>query len=356
MSIQLRYCKRFSARDEGFTLDVDLSVPSKGVTAFFGHSGSGKTTLLRCIAGLEEPDLAQLNVNGQNWQAQPAHRRDIGYVFQEASLFPHLSAQRNLDYAIKRSSKAADPALFTRVIDILGIGGLLARFPDKLSGGERQRVAIARALLRSPQLLLMDEPLASLDPARKQEILPYLENIHTQFDTPIFYVSHAIDEVARLADHVVVLHQGSVSAQGEVKRVFARTDLPLHIGDETGVILLGTVVERDTRWRLKRVVFDGGELWLRDGGDAIGRSVRVRVLARDISLALSVDDNTSILNRLATTVTDIIDDEDEAMALIRLTVGSSSLLARVTRRSVAQLGLQPGMPVWAQIKSAAMIR
>ncbi|WP_372750271.1 molybdenum ABC transporter ATP-binding protein, partial [Litorivivens sp.] len=219
-----------------------------------------------------------------------------------------------------------------------------------------QRVAIARALLRSPQLLLMDEPLASLDQARKQEILPYLENIHTQFDIPIFYVSHAIDEVARLADHVVVLHQGSVSAQGEVKSVFARTDLPLHIGDETGVILLGTVVERDTRWRLKRVVFDGGELWLRDSGDAIGRSVRVRVLARDISLALSVDDNTSILNRLATTVTDIIDDEDEAMALIRLTVGSSSLLARVTRRSVAQLGLQPGMPVWAQIKSAAMIR
>lgn len=357
MSIELRFVKHFAGQSGSeFSLDVEQTLPGAGVTALFGHSGSGKTTLLRCIAGLEQPECEMLVIDGQAWHGLPAHRRNIGYVFQEASLFPHLSAHGNLHYAIKRGRNPIDATQFERVVELLGIGKLLQRYPDQLSGGERQRVAIARALLKSPRLLLMDEPLASLDQRRKQEVLPYLENLHEQLEIPIVYVSHSIDEVARLADHVLIMEDGRVSASGDVTEVFARTDLPLHVGDETGVILHGTVAERDEQWHLKRVTFDGGDLWLRDAGDAVGKAVRVRVLARDVSLALSIDDQSSILNRLPVTVSELADDEDEAMLLIRLAAGPSPLLARLTRRSAEHLGLAVGMKVWAQIKSAAMVR
>ena len=357
MSIEFRFVKHFAGQGgPSFSLDVEQTLPRRGVTALFGHSGSGKTTLLRCIAGLETPASEKLLVDGEAWHGLPAHRRNIGYVFQEASLFPHLTAQGNLDYAIKRRNPSIDATPFDRVVEMLGIGQLLRRYPDKLSGGERQRVAIARALLKSPRLLLMDEPLASLDQRRKQDVLPYLENLHEQLEIPIVYVSHAIDEVARLADHVLVMQDGRVTASGEVTEVFARTDLPLHVGDETGVILQGTVAERDDQWHLKRVTFDGGELWLRDAGDALGKAVRVRVLARDVSLALSVEDQSSIVNRLPVTISELAHDEDEAMVLVRLAAGASPLLARLTRRSAEHLGLTVGMKVWAQIKSAAMVR
>lgn len=357
MSIEFRFVKHFAdPAGPTFSLDVEQVLPRRGVTALFGHSGSGKTTLLRCIAGLERPESEKLLVDGESWHGLPAHRRNIGYVFQEASLFPHLTARGNLDYAIRRSRKPVDASQFARVVEMLGIEHFLQRYPDKLSGGERQRVAIARALLKSPRLLLMDEPLASLDQRRKQDVLPYLENLHQQLEIPIVYVSHAIDEVARLADHVLIMQNGSVSASGDVTNVFSRTDLPLHIGDETGVILQGTVAERDDPWHLTRVHFNGGDLWLRDSGDTLGDTVRVRVLARDISLSLSIDDKTSILNRLKCSITEILEDKDEAMALAKLQVGTNTLLARLTRRSVAQLALRPGMTVWAQIKSAAMVR
>ncbi|CAM2067060.1 molybdenum ABC transporter ATP-binding protein [Sulfidibacter corallicola] len=348
------------AKGPAFSLDVDVTVPGNGITIIFGQSGSGKTTFLRCVAGLEKPDRGRLAVNGDIWQSEttflPTHKRPLGYVFQESSLFPHLTAKGNLAYALKRSGSAVTSELYDRVMGIMGIEPVLQRYPDRLSGGERQRVAIARALLIQPRLLLMDEPLASLDAARKQEILPYLERLRSTFDIPVLYVSHAMDEVARLADHTVVLDQGRVVAQGNLTEVFSRIDLPMRFGDETGVVLKGRVVERDTRWHLSRVAFDGGELWVRDGGDALDRWVRVRVLAKDVSLALASHGDTSILNRLPVEVAELSQDQDEAIALVRLKTGPAYLIARVTQRSVHQLKLEPGKRLWAQIKSVAIVR
>ena len=345
---------------QAFALDVDVTMPGDGITAIFGHSGSGKTTFLRCVAGLEKPDLGELEVKGDIWQSRtsfkPTHKRPLGYVFQESSLFPHLTAKGNLDYAIKRSDQPFSSNLYDRVLSVMGITHILPRYPAQLSGGERQRVAIARALLIQPRLLLMDEPLASLDSARKQEILPYLERLRSGFDIPIFYVSHSMDEVAHLADHVLVLEQGKLVAQGKLAEVFSRIDLPLCFGEETGVIITGEVAERDSRWHLVRVAFNGGELWVRDGGDALHQPVRLRVLARDVSLALASHPDTSIVNRLAAEVVEISPDQDEAMALVRLKCGAEYLIARLTQKSVHQLQLQPGKRVWAQIKSVAVVR
>ncbi|MFC6979710.1 molybdenum ABC transporter ATP-binding protein [Microbulbifer taiwanensis] len=269
---------------------MNTVLPGRGITAIFGRSGSGKTTLLRCFAGLQQADRARLVVGGETWQDEglslPTHKRPLGYVFQEASLFPHLSARGNLDYAIKRAGAECPGELIERVVSLMGIGPVLDRFPGQMSGGERQRVAIARALLIRPRLLLMDEPLASLDTARKQEILPYLERLRSEFDMPILYVSHSIDEVARLADHLLMLDGGRVAAQGDMPEMLSRLDLPLRLGEETGVVLEGRVLERNEQWHLARVGFAGGELWLRDGGDALDRQIRVRILARDVSLAL----------------------------------------------------------------------
>lgn len=344
---------------DSFSLDVDIVIPKSGITAIFGHSGSGKTTLLRCIAGLEKAEQGQLTVNGEDWQSNSCfvatHKRPIGYVFQEASLFSHLNAEANLNYAIKRSMAAFDKTLYQRVIDIMGINAILKRYPSQLSGGERQRVAIARALLIQPKVLLMDEPLAALDSARKQEILPYLERLRTNFELPILYVSHSKDEVARLADHVVVLEQGKVMAQGELTQVFSRIDLPMHFEQDSGAIIKAQVVERDSKWHLMRVAFNGGELWLRDSGEEIEQQVRIRVLARDVSLTLTCQRDSSIQNKLPVEVVEIVDDEDQAMSLIRLKLGNEFIIARITRRSVALLQLAIGNKIWAQIKSVAIV-
>lgn len=351
---------RFLLSDSGFTLDVDLQLPGRGVTAIFGHSGSGKTTLLRCVAGLQRADQGVLSVNGRVWQDSnhwlPAHQRPLGYVFQEASLFPHLSALGNLRYAQQRADPQASVVSFDHTVSLLGITALLDRRPDQLSGGERQRVAIARALLIAPRLLLMDEPLASLDMARKQEILPYLERLRTELDIPVLYVSHSAEEVARLADHIVALEQGRAVAAGPLEETLARLDFPIRLGEDAGVVLTAKVVERDAHWQLARVAFAGGELWLRDGGHPLGDSVRVRVLARDISLALQHHDDSSILNALLGTVGEIVADEKQGLAMVRVHVGEAVLVARVTLRSVAHLQLATGSPIWAQIKSVAVIQ
>ena len=343
-----------------FVLDVDLMLPGRGVTAVFGHSGSGKTTLLRCIAGLQRARKAQLIVKGEIWQDSrtciPTHKRPLGYVFQEASLFAHLSARKNLDYAAKRSGTSSDPVTFEHAVSLLGIEPLLERYPSQLSGGERQRVAIARALLINPRLLLMDEPLAALDFSRKQEILPYLEQLKSELEIPILYISHSVDEVARLADHLVLLDNGKTVAEGRPADVMARLDLPVRLGEELGVVLDATVTERDPTWHLVRVTFKGGELWVRDGGDALGQAVRVRIQARDVSLALAPHRNTSILNLLAGEVSEVADDVDPAMSLVRMSIGSAHVLARITRRSADNLHLTPGRKIWAQIKSVAIVR
>jgi len=343
-----------------FVLDVDATVPGDGITAIFGQSGSGKTSLLRCIAGLAKPEHGYFRVNGDIWQNRtlylPTHERPLGYVFQEPGLFPHLTVKGNLQYAAKRSRVKEDGAFFRHVLSSMDIKPLLQRYPGRLSGGEQQRVAIARALLVQPRLLLMDEPMASLDIARKREILPCLERLREAFDFPVLYVSHAVDEVMRIADHALVLDRGKVVAEGGLGEVFSRVELSSYLGEEAGAIIQGRISEQDNKWHLLRVTFTGGELWVRNGGDALTRMVRVRVLAKDVSLALSVHDETSILNRIPAEVTEIVNDRDKSMSLVRLKSGSDYLLARITRKSVRQLRLGPGKCIWAQIKSAAIVR
>jgi molybdate transport system ATP-binding protein len=350
---------RFHLAFPGFILDVDLDLPGRGVTALFGHSGSGKTTLLRCIAGLERVPGGYLRMGEEVWQEGeafvPTHRRPIGYVFQEASLFPHLTVRRNLEYGLKRVAASPRRVSLDLAVDLLGIGHLLDRLPERLSGGEKQRVAIARALAVSPRLLLMDEPLAALDLARKQEILPYLERLHDELEIPLLYVSHAPDEVARLADHIVVMEGGRAVAAGPLGETLARLDLPIRLGEDAGVVLEAAVAERDTEWGLVRVDFPGGRLWTRDGGHALGQPVRVRILARDVSLAVTRHTGTSILNILPAAVEAMVEDGHPALVLARLNVGGSPLLARLTRRSAQALDLAPGRLVYAQIKAVALV-
>lgn len=349
-----------STNSDAFSLDVDLQIPGQGITAIFGASGSGKTTLLRCIAGLEKAQQGALSINGETWQSHnvfvPTYQRSLGYVFQESSLFPHLSAKANLQYAIKRAANPPSIDTYQRIISMLGIEPVLNRRPAQLSGGERQRVAIARALLVQPKLLLMDEPLASLDYKRKQEILPYLERLHESLDIPVLYVSHSIEEVTRLADHAVILEQGRVIAEGAVAEVFSRIDLPTQTETDVGVILQGHIRERDPQWHLARVEFDGGSLWVHDGGDELNKPVRVRVLAKDVSLALDNHDDTSILNRLSVVVDQVSCDNEQSMGVVKVKFGHQRLLARITLRSIAHLGLTTDKKLWAQIKSAAVVR
>ncbi|WP_296900771.1 molybdenum ABC transporter ATP-binding protein [Thiohalocapsa sp.] len=346
----------------GFSLDVDEQLPARGVTALFGHSGSGKTTLLRCIAGLEQAATGRLSFNGDVWQDRdvwvPTHRRPIGYVFQEPSLFPHLTVLGNLHYGQKRSRQEDRQAAkfnLEHAIDLLGIGHLLKRKPAALSGGERQRVGMARALAVSPKLLLMDEPLAALDLARKQEILPYLERLHDDLEIPVLYVSHAPDEVARLADHLVVMEGGRVLASGPLNDTLARLDLPIRLGEDAGVVLDGHVAERDERWHLLRVACCNTSLWVRDTGADLGDHARVRILARDVSIAHEPKEGTSILNTLPARVVSLGDDAHPALSLVKLAVDGKPVLSRVTRRSAEQLGLAPGQQVWIQIKAVALL-
>ncbi len=349
---------RFHLALGGFTLDLDLRVPGQGVTALFGQSGSGKTTALRCIAGLERAE-GRLRVNGEVWQDaerfEPVHQRPIGYVFQEASLFPHLSVRRNLEYGFKRLAPAERRVGLDDAVAWLGLGPLLGRAPARLSGGERQRVAIARALLTSPRLLLMDEPLSALDHRSKGEILPYLERLHGTLAIPVIYVTHSPDEVAHLADHLVVMAGGRAVAGGPLTETLARLDLPIRMGEEAGVVLDARVIERDLVWHLARAAFSGGSLWVRDAGVPVGDPVRLRVLARDLSLALERHEGTSILNLLPARVEDMAEEGHPAVRLVRVRVGDTPLVARVTARSAQTLGLESGKEIWVQIKSVAVL-
>lgn len=343
-----------------FDLDVQARVPARGITAIYGSSGCGKTTLLRCLAGLQADVQGQLTVRGDTWLAPginlPAHKRPVGYVFQETSLFPHLRVAANLDYARKRAAAGESSLPFDELIELLGIGDLLQQSPDSLSGGERQRVAIARALLINPRLLLMDEPLAALDTARKREILPYLESLHANLAIPVLYVTHSLEEVARLADHILVMEAGKVVEQGPLFEVLVQLQSSLQEDEDSGAVLEGSITERDDRWHLVRFDFAGGSLWLRDNGEPLGERLRLRVAARDVSLSLNDNSESSIVNRLPCTVREVVDDKDEAMAMVGLELGQSRLVARLSRRSVHELRLLPGMPVWAQIKSVAILR
>ncbi len=345
--------------DPGFSLSVDTRLPGRGITGIFGQSGSGKTTLLRCIAGLQQSDAGQLVVGGETWQENgvfvPAHRRPIGYVFQESSLLDHLSASGNLQYALRRARPTPPAQLYDHVVALMALEPLLARYPHQLSGGERQRVAIARALLTHPRLLLMDEPLASLDSGRKHEILPYLERLREEFALPILYVSHSLDEIARLADHVVMMKAGRLAGAGSLAEVLGDLHMPLAPDDERCVVLEGRVTECDPHWNLARIEIPGGHLWLANLNLTVGQPLRVRIFARDVSITLHAHADSSILNRLQASVAAISAEEGKALALVQLRIGSSVILARVTRRSLADLRIAPGSQVWAQVKSAAIV-
>jgi molybdate transport system ATP-binding protein len=352
---------RFAVAYAGFRLDVDLRLPGRGVTALFGHSGSGKTTLLRCVAGLEPAARGRLVVNGECWQDDarrilvPTHRRELGYVFQEASLFPHLTVRRNLEFGLRRIPAAARRVPLDHAVALLGIEALLERMPDRLSGGERQRVGMARALLTSPRILLMDEPLAALDHRRKQEILPYLERLHDELDIPVLYVSHSPDEVVRLADHVVMLGEGRVMAAGELHATMARLDLPTAFTEDAGVVIDGTVAAHDDHYHLTRLDFPGGAVWVQRQAVPLGRCLRFRIHARDVSLADHRVEGSSIQNLLPATVEEVVGADTPAHVLVRLDADGTALLARITRRAAEQLVLRPGRRMWAQIKSVALL-
>jgi molybdate transport system ATP-binding protein len=343
-----------------FTLDVDLRLPGRGITALFGASGCGKTTCLRAIAGLEKAEAGYVAIGAEVWQDDakgvfvPTHRRALGYVFQEASLFAHLSVRANLEFGMKRVARAERRFAPETVIALLGIEGLMARRPGSLSGGERQRVAIARALLASPRLLLMDEPLAALDLRRKQEILPYLERMHDELSIPIIYVSHAPDEVARLADHLVLLENGRAVASGPLGETLARVDLPPSFADDAGVVL-DTVLDGHEADALSRLRFDGGVLYVGGRHEAVGSHLRCRIHARDVSLSLQRPAGTSIVNLLPATVTAIAATETPGHVLVQLRVGASPLLARITERSCRELAIVPGHKLWVQIKGVALL-
>jgi molybdate transport system ATP-binding protein len=346
----------FCSTQGSFVLDAAFSVPSHGITALFGASGSGKTTLLRLIAGLARAP-GSLSVNGEVWQdAQrfvPPHRRALGYVFQEASLFPHLSVRANLEYGWKRVPHVERTLQWDDVIDWLGLVPLIDHQPHQLSGGQRQRVAIGRALLSSPRLLLMDEPLTALDAHARAEILPYLESLHRELDLPILYVSHALDEVARLADHLLLIDAGRITYQGPLVDGLTRLDLPLAHRDSAGTVIDTTVVAHDPQFQLTRVAHRDLLLELPGVFGAPGQPLRVRVAARDVSLTLAKPSQTSILNLLPARIIELTDDAP-GQVLVRLALADTVLLARITRKSAHALNLQPGMAVVAQVKSVAV--
>lgn len=343
-----------------FTLDVNLSLPGRGVTALFGHSGSGKTTLLRCIAGLQLAPDGFLSVHGETWQNEstflPTYRRPLGYVFQEASLFAHLSVRRNLEYGVKRVPAPQRKITLQSVIELLDVGSLLDRSPHSLSGGERQRVAIARALAVSPRLLLMDEPLASLDLARKQEILPYVQRLHDDLDIPVLYVSHSPDEVARLADHVVLLSHGRAIAQGGMHEILTRLDLAGAFADDAGVVIDAVVADHDDRDHLTRLDFPGGSVFVARCLEAVGKRLRIRIQASDVSLATRKAEESSFLNLLSGSVVELSGANKPGQVLVKLDIGGTPLVARVTERSRRNLRIEAGQQLWAQIKSVALLR
>ena len=343
-----------------FALDVDLNLPAHGITVLFGPSGSGKTTVLRCVAGLEQA-TGVVSLKDELWQDsprkifKPTWRREIGYVFQEASLFEHLNVQGNLNFGRRRVQRSTNMQTLDTAVELLGIGHLLARTVASLSGGERQRVAIARSLATQPKLPLLDEPLASLDIARRREVLPWLERLHSELRIPVLYVTHSVDELARLADHLVMLEHGSVKACGPVMESMASAEVAAAIGDEAGTVALGEIVARDDDDHMVQIRFGAGTVWGRDPGLGIGQAVRLRILARDVSLSLSSQDDTTIQNQFHGVIETIEADAHPSQALVRVRCADTVILSRVTHRALQQLALKAGSTVWCQVKSVALI-
>ena len=343
-----------------FHLGCDLSLPSSGITVLFGSSGSGKTTLLRCVAGLETTFKGRIAIGEHVWFDDakainlPVWRRPIGYVFQEASLFDHLSVKQNLHFGLKRiKDKSLATQDLSDAVELLGIGALLDRYPNALSGGERQRVAIARALATRPTLLLLDEPMAALDHKRKQEIMPWLERLRDELKITMLYVTHSLQESARLGNHMVRLENGAVLQSGLLNQVMGQPNDPA-VPTITAIIE-AKVSEIDSNWHLARVGFGEGQLWMDASHLALDQAVRLQVAARDVSLTTTEPSQTSIQNVLPARIIAIQDGVEPSQAVISLDYHHTTLFALVTHKSVDTLALAPGKMVWAQVKSVALL-
>ncbi len=345
----------------GFALDLAEQLELGGVTAVFGPSGSGKSTLLRAIAGFETPVAGRIACGNEVWfdseagTNMPAHCRPVGLMFQDARLFPHLDVDGNLGFAVKRSRRPRAGLDRQDVVAALDLLPLLARRIGSLSGGERQRVALARTLLTSPRLLLLDEPLSALDRERKAEILPYLENLPKWFGIPTLYVSHDIDEVAWLADRVLVLTDGRVQLHGPAAAIFERLDLQPVMGQfEAGVLAEGRVVRHDPRLHLTYVDLQGDILTMPMIERVLpGQTIRLRIRARDVALATRSPEGLSIRNVLPGTVTDIVSVPDTGVAEVFVQLRGARVRARLTQAATEELCLEKGMPVFALVKSVS---
>ena len=344
--------------EAAFELSVALTLPSSGTTVIFGPSGGGKTTILRAIAGLEPDVKGHIRINQQTWQAPgifvPAHQRRVGFVFQHSALLPHLSVEQNLRYGWQRVGGTA--AEFAQCVEQLDLAPLLQRAIGQLSGGERQRVALGRALLTRPDILLLDEPLAALDAARRSEILGYLERLKQTTTIPLLYVTHAVDEMSRLADYLVLMKGGRVRQAGPALEVMNHPDAPLALRDDAGVVVQATVEQRDAHGLLT-LQSPMGTLYAHGPAHAPSDRLRVRIHARDVSLALSHHSDTSMLNILPVTVLALRDGAG-GQALIELSTGNQPeqrLLAKISYASVARLNIKPGLALWAQIKAVALL-
>ncbi|MCX7286569.1 MAG: molybdenum ABC transporter ATP-binding protein [Rhodobacterales bacterium] len=346
MTLSIRLKHRFP----DFALDVDLVAPA-GLTCLFGRSGSGKTTVINAVAGLIRPDEAQITLGGQPLHDLPAHQRRVGYIFQDARLFPHMTVAQNLGYGARVRRRPMQG--FDRIVGLLGIEGLLPRRPATLSGGERQRVAIGRALLSDPQLLLMDEPLAALDEARKAEILPHIEALRDQSGLPILYVSHSLSEVARLATTIAVLESGRLAAIGPAVDLLSDPFSAKILGGRDAGAILTARIEAQEPDGLTRLSTTAGPIWLPHVTAAVGAAVRIRIMAQDVILSLDRPLGLSALNVLPATVLALREGEGPG-TLVQLDLAGQRLLARITRRSSSALGLAPGRQVFAIVKSVAV--
>ena len=359
IAVALRH--RFGRGGDGFALDVAFTAPEAGVTALFGPSGCGKSTILSAVAGLLTPAAGRIAVGPEilldtaRRISVPAEHRRCAMVFQDARLFPHLSVETNLRYGLRRAPRGATGPGFAEVVALLGIDHLLQRRPAGLSGGERQRVALGRALLARPLLLLMDEPLAALDAARRREVLPFLARLRDAAGLPILYVTHALEEVDALADHLVLLEAGRVLAAGPVEDLAGRTDLAMLAGRRDAGVLIPCTVTGDADG-LSRLGFAGGTLVTTTHPGPPGTRLRLRVRARDVAVAVEEPRGLSTQNILPATLLAFAEAPDPGEVFLRLAAGPTVLLARITRDSVRRLGLRPGMPLWALVKAVTFDR
>jgi molybdate transport system ATP-binding protein len=356
MSLQVK----FNLQRGTFSIQTEFELDRIGITALFGQSGCGKTTLLRCIAGLEPDVIGYCKYESTLWQSSqsnqfvPTCKRNIGFVFQQAYLFPHLSVQKNLFYGLKEektTGKILDP---DNVIQILNLEPLLNRSTLKLSGGEIQRVAIGRALLSSPDLLLMDEPLSALDQRGKNEILEYIEQLYSELNIPLIFISHTLEEVARLAENILLMKDGRIMAQGKANEIFTQMNLPLAHEQSASAIINASVKHHDDDYSLTELAFEQHTIRIPAVVKEIGEPVKVLIHARDVSITLSPPEKTSILNTFAVTIEDI-QEESPAQVIVKLNMGKQCLLARITRKSMDNLELEKGKSVFAQVKSVALL-